>query len=242
MKRACLLIALGILVQPPGVAAQQNGGQQIVNGDAAFLFAYRTHEGKRADFEAGYSRHLDWHRERGDSLPWLAWTVVSGPGMGLFVDGTFGISFAAFDERVDPAGDAAHAAANVTAFADPVYREVYRLRTDLSRSTRLETGRAGAMQKVVWLRLDPGGSETLERVLRAGANRSPAALDLSVYERVAGGQQPGFLLVVQFDAWADLAPVDADPTPAILQALGSAVASAESEVWLYRPDLTHIPR
>ncbi len=48
-----------------------------------FLFTYRLHPGQTAEFEAGYRSHLEWHRERGDSLTWLGWTVLAGSRPGL---------------------------------------------------------------------------------------------------------------------------------------------------------------
>src|SRR5690606_12816878 len=120
-------------------------------GTAAFLFSYRIIPGMERDFFDGYRRHLEWHRSRADSLSWLGWTVVDGPGLGRFVDGAFGIPHRAFDERVDPAGDGADAARNVTAYATPVGRELHRLRPELGSATRLERGEPGAMQKVTRL-------------------------------------------------------------------------------------------
>jgi hypothetical protein len=90
--------------------AHRECAQTRRNDHAAFLFAYRAKPGMDAAFAEGYRRHLDWHAARGDSLAWLAWTVVDGPQLGTFVDGAFGIAFKAFDDRVDPRGDAADAA------------------------------------------------------------------------------------------------------------------------------------
>lgn len=43
---------------------------------AAFLFAYYPKEGMSVQFNQGYKRHLDWHREHKDPLVWYAWYVV----------------------------------------------------------------------------------------------------------------------------------------------------------------------
>ena len=208
--------------------------------DAVFLFSYRAKPDMEGAFAAGYKRHLAWHAAHADSLAWLAWTVIDGPAAGTFVDGTFGIAFKAFDDRVDQQGDGEDAARNVTAFAVPTGRETLRLRRDLSAAVRLESARAGRMQKVARLTATPGTEAQVERVLRTMRAGAPKTLDYAVYERVSGGDQPAYTIIVQLDAWADLER--GDPTAAIVRALGARLARVESEIWAYRPDLTYIPK
>ena len=209
--------------------------------DAAFLFAYRAKPEMDAAFAQGYRRHLDWHAAHNDSLTWLAWTIIDGPGIGTFVDGAFGVALEAFDDRVDPRGDGEDAGRNVTAFATPPSRQLLRLRHDLGLTTRLEQGRPGAMQRVVSLTIKPGSEPTVEQTLRTLATR-PSALDYAVYEQMSGGEQPAFVIVAQFDAWADLDDAARDPVRTIVRALGSTVSRVESAVWQHRPDLTYTPR
>ena len=139
--------------------------------DAAFLFAYRARPEMDAAFAQGYRRHLDWHAAHSDSLTWLAWTIIDGPGIGTFVDGAFGVAFKAFDDRVDPRGDGEDAGRNVTAFATPTTRQLLRLRRDLSLTTRLEQGRPGAMQRVVSFTVRPGTESSVEQTLRTMATK-----------------------------------------------------------------------
>jgi hypothetical protein len=214
------------------------------NGDAAFLFAYRARPDMDAAFAQGYRRHLDWHAQRNDSLPWLAWTVIDGPGLGAFVDGTFGITFKAFDDRVDQRGDATDAARNVNAYATGVYRQVHRLRRDLGSSSRLEDRRPAAMQKVVRVIVRPGSERLFEDAVKSVStgDNGRRRLDVSIYEQVSGGEAPAYVIIVQLAAWAELEDAEADASRAILRAAGSAVERAESEVWLYRPDLTYLPK
>jgi len=78
--------------------------QENIKGNAAFLFAYYPKEGQQSNFENGYKQHLKWHEEKNDPLPWYGWNVISGDRPGLFIDGTFGISYEALDNRVDKPG------------------------------------------------------------------------------------------------------------------------------------------
>lgn len=216
------------------------GAQQV--GDAAFVFAYRMKPGMESSFTEGYRRHLSWHAEHQDSLPWLGWFVVSGPGLGMFVDGTFGIRHQAFDDRVDPSGDGRDADKNVTAFGDPVYRHTYRLRRDLGTAARLETGKPAPMQLVCWVTLRPAGVEGFERRIRRLPANGRRFLDYAVYERVVGGEQPAFLVVAQLQSWAELEDHNRNPIRALLALAGEDVARAETEVWQYRADLSYFPK
>ena len=213
----------------------------VVAQDAAFLFAYRAKPGMDADFAKGYRRHLDWHAAKNDSLTWLAWTVIDGPSLGTFVDGTFGIRLAAFDDRVDQRGDGEDAGRNVTAFADPTHRQLLRLRRDLSPAMRLESAKPGTMQRVVTLAVKPGTQDVVERTFQAVAAK-PAGLDYAVYERVSGGDRPYYLMIVQLDRWADIDRAASDPVAVMVRALGTSVARMEVETWAYRPDLTYTPK
>ena len=110
MRRLTIALVLAVLGFEPAPAQQRAAG--------GFFFAYAPHD--RAMFEAGYRRHLEWHRAAGDSLAWFGWDVLVGPRPDVFVDGVFGTPFQALDVRVDPAGDQADAAVNVLAHAESV--------------------------------------------------------------------------------------------------------------------------
>ena len=56
-----------------------------VEGDAAFLFAYSVREGQMNNFVEGYKKHLQWHIDKKDPLPWSAWFVFTGNRLGLFI-------------------------------------------------------------------------------------------------------------------------------------------------------------
>jgi hypothetical protein len=187
----------------------------------------------------GYRRHLDWHAQRKD--PSRGWPdKVDGPNLGAFVDGAFGIRFTTFDERADPI-EMPDAARNVVAFADPIGRDVFRIRPDLSSASRLESGDAAPMQKVVRLTLRPGSQETFERALRPIAQQRHR-LDYAMYERVSGGSQPEYVLIVQLAGWRDLASGVDEPAQNVVQAAGATLDRVEAEVWSYRPELSYVPR
>lgn len=227
------------------------------SGTAAHLFAYYPKDGMRAQFDEGYRRHLDWHREKQDPMVWYAWYVVHGERVGMFIDGTFGRPFADFDERVDPAGDREDGAKNVTAFADPAFLATYVLRPELGTGQPLEDEQPSASVQVFHYRLRAGTEPRFERAVRAAREalrRSPEAPVHTWYELVVGGEQPSYMLMVARDGWADydhfrrrLSDLiadgrESDEAERLLDDLATSVESVLSETWSYREDLSYFPQ
>jgi hypothetical protein len=243
-----LAMILCLLLAAPTIGADAASTRD--SGDAAHLFGYRAHPGARERFDAGYRRHLQWHRTRRDPLVWYGWYVADGPRAGMFVDGTFGAPFAAFDRRVDPKGDAADAAVNVNAHADPVLRASYRVRRELSTGLPLEGWQPSPSMQVLHYRLRAGSRARFECALAAARERLrgvPAAPAHTWYEKLTGGPLPEFMLMVAREGWAEY-----DTEPAIgleallhgssaLDDLAASVESVEAETWTYRADLSLIP-
>lgn len=221
------------------------------SGDAAHLFGYDPKPGMRARFDQGYRDHLRWHRDKRDPLVWYGWYVYDGERVGMFIDGSFGAPFAAFDSRVDPAGDSADASRNVSPYADPAFRASYRLRRELSTGFPLEQWRPSKRVQVFHYTLRAGTRARFERALRAARaalQRRPEAPARTWYEKVVGGATPQYMLMIARDGWTshDSHRAGLDELLAGDQArlddLAAAVAEARSETWLYREDLSLIPQ
>jgi hypothetical protein len=226
-----LILTLTVLA-PPDLSAQDVTG--------AFLSTYRPREGQRAAFDDGYRAHLEWHRRQNDPLTWFGWDVLAGPGLGDFVDGVFGIPFAALDRRVDPAGDARDVAANVEAHAAPTERALVRLRRELSTATPLESGRSTPLVEVIRYRVPAAAMPVMDsalRELRSVADRA-GLLEYTIYETAAGTQSPGYIMMIWRAAFDSFDGIDSDPRHAVRRWLPDGVAE-QSQLWLYRPDLTY---
>ena len=222
---------------------------------AALLFEYRPRPGDAERFHEGYRQHLEWHRAHGDSLIWYGWEVLTGERPGVFIDGTFGRPFAALDQRVDPAGDAADFAATAGPWAEPIGRTAYVLRRDLSTSTPLEQGRPTRLVEVVSYRVRPGAGKRFEAVVaevRLAIAREPRS-SMTWYELVNGGVHATYTLFIHRNAlgeWddgrADLSSlIDDVPEAAAREdlrvTLGAVVVDVRSETWRYLPRSSLIP-
>src|SRR5262245_25267761 len=60
------------------------------SGPYARIAFLRPNDGDTVDFEAGYIRHLEWHRQAKDTWAWYGWSIWSGERQRWFVYATFG--------------------------------------------------------------------------------------------------------------------------------------------------------
>lgn len=242
-----LLIALSLLVAPSGRAAD------ATEGEAAFLFAYEPKPGQQEQFDAGYRRHLEWHREHHDPLPWYGWYVATGEHTGMFVDGTFGIKFAAFDDRIEPEQDAANFAETTAPHGDTAYRKILRLMPRLSTATRLEDREPASAIEVATYFVSPGRTAAFESALGKLAAAVADSRAFTVYRQLSGGIQPAYLIMFPREGFEYLdengasldtlirTGLDAEAEGELLDVLSRSVRHARTETWRYREDLSYLP-
>lgn len=225
-------------------------GAQAQTEQAAFLFTYDIDRGEEAAFEAGYAAHLRWHADHADTLPWFGWYVTSGPRTGLFVDGTFGVAFAAMDARPDPAGDGADMEARVLPHAQARAYSAHALWAEPSTVRSLEARQPSPTLDVYDLRVAPGDTVAFETALLAAARTGRGRLGWTWYRLAGGGEVGSYLVLVPRRTWADLADRPADLFGLIAAAYGAnpdaalavaLVKSAEVETWSYQPKLSRLP-
>jgi len=123
-------IAAALLLLPLAAQAQ---------GRYARIAVLRPHDGDTIDFEAGYIRHLDWHRKANDPFGWYGWSIWAGERQRWFVYATFGHDIADFDHAVNPADDERDNVANVVPHAQFVANGLYEFLPALSKGNGVPT-------------------------------------------------------------------------------------------------------
>src|SRR5262249_23556923 len=98
-------------------AALPEPAAPVEGGPYARIALLRPRDGDTVDFEAGYVRHLDWHRQAKDAWAWYGWTVWAGERQRWFVYATFGHTAAELDHPISPLEDERDSIANVTPHA-----------------------------------------------------------------------------------------------------------------------------
>jgi len=159
------------------------------NGPYARISILRPHDGDTVDFEAGYSRHLEWHRQAKDSWSWYGWTIWAGDRQRWFIYATFGRTAAELDNPVSPADDERDNIFNVIRHGHFAGSALYEYLPALSRGTgepqptpRLE---------LTTVDLDAGSGKSFEEAL--SADQSGLQGETLWYRMIAGGSAPRYL-------------------------------------------------
>jgi len=162
---------------------------QIQPGPFARIAVLRPHDGDTVDFEAGYIRHLDWHRRNEDPFTWFGWTIWAGERQRWFVYATFGHASGDFDKAVNPADDERDNIANVTPHAQFVANGLYEFLPALSRGNPQPT--ASARLEFTTVELLPGREKAFESAL--AAQREHLADETLWFRMIAGGAAPRYV-------------------------------------------------
>ena len=227
-----------VQAQEPVPAREPVQTQETGPGRFARVVVLAPKPGRQADFEAGYERHLAWHRSHRDPWTWYGWSFVLGDRIGRFMDGTFGHAAADFDAPVEPAADAADNAVNVTPVADFLSHGVYERLVESSRGPALPD--TTAFLALTTYHVAPGREAEFEKLLGARANappRSAAGARYSWYRLRLGGDTPQYLLMRAAPSWEA-----AIALPEFLaHSAGTLVQRVTAELLRYRPTLSYRP-
>jgi hypothetical protein len=182
----CWLGIVGIVL-PTLLAAQT--GPEAARGPYARIAILRPHDGHMVDFEAGYIRHLEWHRQARDSWVWYGWNVTFGERQRWFVYASFGHSAASLDSPVGPAEDERDNILNVAPHAQYLGNGLYEFLPGLSRGTG--EPQPTARLELTTVDLVPGVAKAFEAAL--GADQSALQGETLWYRMVAGGAAPRYV-------------------------------------------------
>jgi len=162
---------------------------QTERGPYARIAILRPHDGDTVDFEAGYIRHLEWHRQANDTWVWYGWNVTFGERQRWFVYATFGHSAAGLDDPVAPAEDERDNISNVTPHAQYLGNALYEYLPGLSRGTG--EPQPTARLELTTVDLNPGAEAAFEKALSTG---QPTLQGETLwYRMVAGGTAPRYV-------------------------------------------------
>jgi hypothetical protein len=186
MRIAGTALLLAGAALPITVAAQAEPGAP---GPYARIASLRPHDGDTVDFEAGYMRHLEFHRQANDSWAWYGWSVWAGERQRSFIYATFGHSAASLDNPVPPAEDERDNVANVTPHAQFSGNALYEYLPALSRGTGVPT--PTARLELTTVDLNAGAATAFEAAV--GADRSTLRGETLWFRMVAGGTAPRYV-------------------------------------------------
>jgi hypothetical protein len=160
-----------------------------LEGPYARISVLRPHDGDTVDFEAGYIRHLEWHRQAKDPWTWYGWTIWAGERQRWLVYATFGHSAADLDNPVLPAEDERDNVLNVIRHGAFLGHALYEFLPALSRGTA--TPQPTARLEMTTVDLMSGAEKAFESAL--GAEQSRLQSETLWYRMIAGGAAPRYV-------------------------------------------------
>src|SRR6266481_3859203 len=189
------IVGAGVLVStvfPTLFIAQtaQTTQAEQAPGPYARISILRALDGQTVDLEAGYIRHLEWHRQARDTFRWYSYTVwASTERQRWLIYATFGHTAASLSNPVSPAEDERDNILNVLPHAQFLGNGVYEFLPALSRGNGVPTPTLRAEYTTV--EINYGMGKAFEAAL--AAEQSKLRGETLWYRLVVGGNTPRYV-------------------------------------------------
>jgi hypothetical protein len=201
-------------------------------GPYARIAILRPLDGQTVDLEAGYIRHLEWHRQAKDTFGWYSYSVwASTERQRWIVYATFGHSASSLSNPVSPAEDERDNLLNVLPHAQFLGNAVYEFLPALSHGNGVPTPTLRAEYTTV--ELHQGTGKAFEAAL--AAEQSKLQGETLWYRMVVGGNIPCY---VRLRPRASLAAIlDQRADQALPDKMNSLVSKMTVETLNLRPNM-----
>jgi hypothetical protein len=183
------LIATAMLVgasPPGGVAAQTE------RGPYARIAIMRAVDGHAVELEAGYVRHLEWHRQVNDPFKWYSYSVwASTERQRWIVYATFGHAAASLSNPIAPADDERDNLINVLPHAEFLGNWIYEFLPAVSRGAGTGVPSPTLRAEYTTVELTRGSGRAFEAALAEAQSRLQG--ETLWYRMVVGGDAPRYV-------------------------------------------------
>ena len=238
MKHRCIRIVFAVFVIgtsfPLSLVSQIAQTAQTVQpaGPYARIAIMRARDGHSVDWEAGYIRHLEWHRQARDTFGWYSYSVwASGEQQRWIIYATFGHTAAELDNPVSPAEDERDNLINVLPHAQFLGNAVYEFLPALSRGNGVPAPMLRAEYTTV--ELHQGAAKAFEAAL--AAEQSKLQGETLWYRRVVGGKTPCYVRLRPRSNLASILDERADQ--ALPDRVNALISQMTVEVLNLRPNM-----
>jgi len=162
------------------------------NGPYARIAVLRANDGQTVDFEAGYIRHLEWHRQAKDPFGWYSYSIwASTERQRWLIYATFGHTSAELSNPVSPAEDERDNIINVLPHAQFLGNAVYEFLPALSKGNGVPTPTLRA--ELTTVEVNPAATKSFESAL--AAEQSKLTGETLWYRMVAGGDAARYVRI-----------------------------------------------
>jgi len=147
-------------------------------------------ESHSVDLEAGYIRHLEWHRQAKDPFAWYSYSVwASTERQRWIIYATFGHTAAELSDPVSPAEDERDSMINILPHVQFTENAIYEFLPSLSRGNGVPTPTPRAEYTTV--ELNYGAGKAFEAAL--AAEQSKLRGETLWYRLIVGGNAPCYV-------------------------------------------------
>lgn len=235
MKHRCAKVVLAALLVGfvfPTLLISQITQPAQPSGPFARIAIMRALDGHSVDWEAGYVRHLEWHRQAKDTFNWYSYSVwASTERQRWIVYATFGHTAAELSNPVSPAEDERDNLINVLPHAQFLGNGVYEFLPALSRGNGVPTPTLRAEYTTV--ELSYGTGEAFEAAL--AAEQPKLRGETLWYRMVVGGNTPRYVRLRPRPTLASILDERADG--ALPDKVNSLISKMTVETLSLRPNM-----
>jgi len=205
---------------------------QTVPGPYARIAIMRAIDGHSVEWEAGYIRHLEWHRHAKDTFGWYSYSVwASTERQRWIIYATFGHTAAELSNPISPADDERDNLVNVLPHAQFMGNGVYEFLPPLSRGNGVPTPTLRVEYTTV--ELNPGASKAFEAAIATQQSRLQG--ETLWFRMVVGGNAPRY---VRLRPRASLAAIlDERADQALPDTVNGLISKMTVESLNLRPDM-----
>ena len=246
-----ILLCCSLLVVSTSILAQSS--PQLVSE----VHLTKPKPGMTAQWEAGRKEHSAFHAAQKDTWPVFTWQILTGDRTGSYLTASPGHHWSDFDARAEfNKIDAPDIAKNLTPYLASTTLSYYVFREDLSLTKPAAT--PAMMRTTTYYTVIPEHTnDFIEAIKKINAaiqktNTNTPVRTSRVYSLANGGEVPTFVHIVDRAGWADMEPQRAtdailkeaygDSGPQVLDQLRRSCSKIVTELSVYRPDLSYIPK
>ena len=201
-------------------------------GPFARIAIMRALDGHSVEWEAGYVRHLEWHRQAGDPFGWYSYSVwASTDRQRWIVYATFGHTAEELSNPVSPAEDERDNLVNVLPHAQFLGNWIFEFLPALSRGNGVPTPTLRA--EFTTVDLHPGAGRAFEAAL--AAEQSRLREETLWYRMVLGGDTPRYVRLRPRGSLAAILDERADQ--ALPEKVSGLIAKMTVETLNLRPNM-----
>jgi hypothetical protein len=184
------VVCTAFLAGPTSARPPVAQSDHIERGPYARIAIMRARDGHSVEWEAGYIRHLAWHRQAKDTFAWYSYSVwASTEHQRWIVYATFGHTSAELSNPVSPAEDEQDNVLNVLPHAQFLGNAIYEFLPALSRGSGVPTPALRAEYTTV--EVTRGAGTAFEAALTA--QKSSLQGETLWYRMVVGGDTPRYV-------------------------------------------------